>query len=153
MAAPSALTLTQAFRAWIGDGTFDLNTDTIKVGLLSSAATPNAATHSVWGDLSANEVANGNGYTTGGFSLGTNTFDQASGTAALKTTSAMPNWTGSGAGFAARYAVFYKSGTANAHVNPIIGWMLLDSAPADVSFAAGNTVTINMHANGWFTLT
>lgn len=151
MAAPSALTLFNAFKAYLGDGTIDLDTDTIKVQLHTSTFAPNASTMGVLADVS-NEVANGNGYTTGGFTLTSPTYTQTAGTAAYKTGN-NPSWTGASAGFVARYALFYKSGTANAKVNPLIGYMLLDSAPADVSFAAGNTVTITQNAAGWFTNT
>lgn len=149
MAAPSALTLYDAFKQYVGDGTIDLDTDTIKVALVSSAYTPSSA-HSVLADIT-NEVANGNGYTTGGVTLTSLSYTQTSGTA--KFTSSNPSWTGASAGFVARRAIFYKSGTANAKVNPLIGHMLLDSAPADVSFAPGNTVTITMNAGGWLTNT
>lgn len=152
MAAPSALTLFQSFKAYIGDGTFDLDTDTIKVALFTSALTPNVATQSVLADISSNEVANGNGYATGGVALTSCTFTQTAGTAAFKSGN-NPSWTGSGAGFAARYAVLYKAGNANGRTNPLIGYITLDSAPADVSFGAGNTVNLTMNAAGWFTLT
>ena len=150
MAAPSAITLYNAFKQYIGDGTIDLDTDTFKVQLQTSTYTP-ALTHTVLADLT-NEVANGNGYTTGGFTLTTPAYGQTSGTAKWSTAN-NPSWTGATSGFVARYAVFYKSGTANAKVNPLIGYMLLDSAPADVSFAVGNTVTITQNAAGWLTLT
>jgi hypothetical protein len=150
MAAPSAITLYNTFKEYLGDGTFDMNTNSFVVQLHTSTYTP-ALTHSVLADLT-NEVANGNGYTTGGFALTTPTFTQTSGTAAWKTGN-NPSWTGATAGFVARYAIFRANGTLNARVSPLIGYMILDSTPADVSIAVGNTVTISMHTNGWFTLT
>jgi hypothetical protein len=150
MAAPSAITLYNSFKEYLGDGTFDMNTNTFKVQLHSSTYVP-ALTHAVLADLT-NEVANGNGYTTGGFTLTTPAYAQTAGVAKWSTGN-NPSWTGSGAGFAARYAVFLASGTLNGRVSPLIGYMLLDSAPADVSFAVGNTVTITQNAAGWFTLT
>jgi hypothetical protein len=150
MAAPSAITLYNSFKEYLGDGTFDMNTNSFVVTLHSSTYVP-ALTHAVAADLT-NEVANGNGYTTGGFALTTPAFAQTAGVAKWSTGN-NPSWTGSGAGFAARYAVFRAVGTLNARVNPLIGYMLLDSAPADVSFAVTNTVTITQNAAGWFTLT
>lgn len=150
MAAPSAITLYNSFKEYLGDGTFDMNTNTFKVQLHSSTYTP-ALTHSVLADLT-NEVANGNGYTTGGFTLTTPAYAQTAGVAKWSTAN-NPSWTGATAGFVARYAVFLASGTLNGRVSPLIGYMLLDSAPADVSFAVGNTVTITQNAAGWFTLT
>lgn len=150
MAAPSAMTLYNSFKQYLGDGTFDLDTNTIVVTLHTSSYTP-AATHSVSGDLT-NEVANGNGYATGGVTLTSCTYNQTSGTAAFKSGN-NPSWTATGAGFAARYAVFRASGTLNGRVNPLIGYMLLDSAPADVTFVAGQLVTLSMNTSGWFTNT
>jgi hypothetical protein len=150
MAAPSAITLYNAFKAYLGNGTLDMDTNTIVVTLHTSTHTP-AATHAATADLT-NEVANGNGYTTGGFTLTGISYNQTSGTAAFKSGN-NPSWTGSGAGFSARYAVFRVMATQNTIVGPLIGYMLLDSAPADVNFAVGNTITVTQHANGWFTNT
>jgi hypothetical protein len=150
MAAPSGLTLFNSFKADIGNGTFDMDANSFVVTLHTSSFTP-ALTMAVSADLT-NEVANGNGYTTGGVALTSPTFTQTSGTAAFKTGN-NPSWTGSGAGFTARYYVLRANGTLNGKVNPLIGYGLLDSAPADVSFAAGNTVTLTQNAAGWLTLT
>lgn len=85
----------------------DWVTDTIKVGLATSAYTPNQDTHDFWNDVSANELASGNGYTTGGVTLGskTRTYDTASNTVRLDAADA--SWTFS-ATKTFRYAVCYK---------------------------------------------
>jgi hypothetical protein len=150
MAAPSAITLYNAFKAYLGNGTLDMDTNTVVVTLHTSSYTP-VLTHGATADLT-NEVASANGYTTGGFTLTGLSYSQTSGTAAFKSGN-NPSWTGSGAGFTARYAVFRVTATQNAIVGPLIGYMLLDSAPADVSFAVGNTITITQNAAGWFTNT
>ena len=150
MSAPSALTFFQTFRKWMADGTFDLDGSTFKAMLLTSSYTPNAATQSVKADIVANEVANGNGYTTGGVTLTSVTWTQSGATCTFD--AADVSWTGASSGFNARYLVIYASGTLNTHVDPLVGYMLLDSAPADVSFAAGNTVTVVWNAAGIFTL-
>lgn len=54
-----------SFKKEIMDGTLDLDTDTLYCLLVTSTYTPNIDTHSVRNDVT-NEVANGNGYTTGG---------------------------------------------------------------------------------------
>jgi hypothetical protein len=151
MAAPSALTLFNTFKANLGNGTFDMDGNSFKAALFTSSASLSAGTGEVFGDLT-NEVANGNGYTSGGVSLTSPTFTQTSGTAAFKTGN-NPSWTGSGSGFSARYMVIYASGTLNGKASPLVGFLLLDSTPADVSFAAGNTVTVTQNSAGWFTLT
>lgn len=50
------------------DGSIDLDTDTIKVALVTSSYTPDQDAHEDYADIT-NEVANGNGYTTGGETL------------------------------------------------------------------------------------
>lgn len=151
MAASGTFTLTQAARAWLMDGTLDLDTATIKAALLTSAWTPNMATQSLWGDISANEVANGNGYTAGGNTMTGLAVSQTGGVGKFAGT--VPSWTASGAGITCRYAAFYAVGTFNGRVNPLIGYYILDSAPADVVTASGNNLALNQPAAGWFTLT
>ncbi len=153
MAAPGALVIYDSFRGWIGDGTFDMNSNTFKAALVTSSYTPAQTTDQLWGDsgISSNEVANGNGYTTGGVTLTSPTFNVTASVAAFKS-STNPSWTGASSGFVARYLVIYASGTLNGHLNPLVGYMLLDSAPANVSFAVGNSVTITWNASGIFTL-
>ncbi len=149
MAAPGALVFFNSFKEYVADGTFDLNTDTFVATLHTSTFSPNVSTMTVAADLT-NEVANGNGYTTGGNTLAGVTYAQTAGTGKFDANDTA--WTGASAGFVARYLVIRKNGTANARVNPLVGYMLLDSAPADVSFAAGNTVTVVWNAAGIFTL-
>ena len=59
-----------AFKGDLMEKQVDLGTggDTIKVALLDDSHSF-SATDAVWGDVSANELANGNGYTTGGATL------------------------------------------------------------------------------------
>lgn len=87
----------------------DLNADTIKLALFT-AATAVAATDDNYAatlDGGAAEVSNGNGYTTGGNSGGASISSNTSGTETLKTTSAIPQWVASSAGFAFRYLYLY----------------------------------------------
>lgn len=56
-----------SFKAKIMDGSIDLDTDTIKVALVTSSYTPNQDTHDFFDDVT-NEVS-GTGYTAGGGSL------------------------------------------------------------------------------------
>lgn len=93
------------------DGTLDWDTDTFKCALVTSSYTPSAA-HTQWADASTNEVTTGSGYTTGGVTL-----------AGATATNTMldcndPSWTALSKTF--RYAVFYKSGTANGLTNPLV---------------------------------
>jgi hypothetical protein len=144
-----AFTLFNNAKKFLGDGTLDLDTNTIKCMMLTSAFTPNVATQSVKANIVANEVANGNGYLTGGVTVAC-TWVLAGGTVTFD--SADPSWTGATAGFAGRYLVWYASGTLNGQVDPLIGYKLVDTTPADVSVGVGVTVTFNINAAGLFTL-
>lgn len=132
----------------------DLTGATIKMALVSSAYTPSAgeAGHALWSDVSTNEIANGNGYTTGGATLSAPTATAI--TNGWKFSSGNASWTASGGNIPAwRYAVLYVSGTLWGKTNPIVGYVLGDSTPADVpATSSGNTLTINCPAAGWFDL-
>lgn len=132
----------------------DLTGATIKLALVSSSWTPDASTtgNSVWADVSANEVS-GNGWTAGGETLASVVATAISG--GYKLASASPSKTASGGSIPAfRYGVFYVSGSLWSMTNPLIGYFLGDSTPADVpATTVGNSLTINCPANGWFDIT
>lgn len=133
----------------------DLLGATVKVALVTSSYTPNAANngHSLWSSVSANEIAGGNGYTTGGYTLTTDTTSLV--TNGHNYDSEDPTWTASGSGIPAwRYAVMYVSGTLWGMTNPLVGYFLGDSTPADVpATTAGNPLTIVVNSGGWFDIT
>lgn len=124
------------------------NTANFKMALVSSTWTPNTFTNEVWADISANEISALNGYTAGGESLTGVLLYQTSGT--VKFTSNAVSWSASGGSIPAwRYGVVYYSGTLNAKVNPVVGYFLGDSTPADVpATTSGNTLTITPNASG-----
>ena len=131
----------------LADGTSDLNTNTYKMALTTSAqalATTfvGTSTDCRYSDLT-NEVANGNGYTTGGKTLAA-TWVQSVGTITFDVDDQA--WTSST--ITARYAVIYDDTTANKN---LLCFCLLDSTPADVSTTAG-TLTVTINASGVFTL-
>ena len=119
-----------------------------RLALVTSAWTPAPTTDEVWATLSANEIAGGTGYTTGGATLTSVTLTQTAGV--VKFTSAAQVWTASGGSIAAwRYGVVYYLGTLNGKVNPIVGYFLGDSTPADVpATTTGNTLTVTPNAAG-----
>ena len=131
--AAGSWTLTNNTRTYLLDGTFDLNTDSFKIALFTSASNIGASSTTYAG--LTNEVASGNGYTTGGNSV----TGSLSGTTTVTFDTTDPAvWTASGAGFTARYAVLYEvSGN-------VLAYFLLDSTPADVTITAGNTLTITV---------
>lgn len=135
----------------LADGTLDLDSNTFKMALFQS--TSNCNTLSVgtglYGDLT-NELANANGYLTGGTALTGVTWTNSSGTETFTCTA--PVWTASGGSITARFAVIYASGTLNGVTNPLLAVCLLDTTPADVTATSGNTLTITPNASGIFTL-
>lgn len=127
---------------YLGDGTIDLDSHTFNITLHTSSYTPSGA-HDVYADLT-NELATANGYTNGGAALTSVTWTRSSGVA--KFTSANQVWTASGGSITARYAVI-RSTTAN----KLLGYMLLDDTPADLTATDSNTLTVGPHAtDGWF---
>jgi len=87
-----------------------LDTDTIMIALYTSSATLNAATD---GYITANEVANGNGYTTGGEALASKTVAENSTSGVFD--AADPQWTS--ATFTARGALIYNKTLGDASSN------------------------------------
>ena len=137
------------FYEQLGNELHDLNaTDTLKMGLVLSAWTPNLTTDVTWATVDANEHANGNGYTTGGVTI-TNAAWTASGNT-LTFDCDDATWTASGGSIVARYAVIYNS-SAGA-VNDLICYCLLDNTPANVTATDGNAFTVEMNASGIFTI-
>jgi hypothetical protein len=134
------------FVADLASGVHQLQTGTthvLKVALTNTAPT---SANTVLANIT--EVANGNGYTTGGISVGTITGAQTSGTFKL-TGGTDPVWTASGAGFTARYAVLYND-TPTSPADPLIGWWDYGSS---VTLAAGETFTVDLdQTNGILTL-
>lgn len=131
------------FKKHIGDGTFDLDTDTFKIALLSSSYTP-TATHEVFATVGTYEVS-GTGYTAGGLTL-TGVTWTISGSSSIWTAT-NPSWTAST--ITARYAVIYKSGTANSLTNPLV--CCFDFGADKIT--TNGTFVINFNSSGIFSLT
>lgn len=130
--AAGTWTLPNTARTKLLNGTFDIDSDSWKVALVTSSSNIGAAS-TTWAGVT-NEVANGNGYTTGGIAVTLN----LSGTTSVAVTFATnPVWTASGAGITARWAVLYEVG------GDVLAYVLLDSTPANVTATAGNTLTID----------
>lgn len=133
-------------KQYIGDGTIDLDTHAFKVALARATYTP-ALTHNILSQVT--QTPNGNGYTTGGVSLTSVTWTETNGL--LTFDSADPSWTASGGSIIARYAVLYDD-TTTSPVDALVAYCLLDTTPADVTIADGNTLTLQISANGYFTV-
>lgn len=133
----------------------DLTGATIMVALVTSSYTPDTDSttgHSLWSDVSANEIANGFGYVTGGATLTDSAVAIAGG---FKYTSSNVVWTAAGGSIPAwRYAVVRVSGTLWGMTNPVIGYFVGDSTPADIPATTDtNILTLSIPSGGWFDIT
>jgi hypothetical protein len=100
-----------SFTTKLGES-MNLSSDTIKVMLTNTE--PNGATDESYSDISGNEVADGNGYTTGGETSAVVSWDdsQSAGTAELVLTDV--SWTASAGTIGPfQYAVCYDSTTGD----------------------------------------
>ena len=126
------------------NGSIDLDTDTIKMMLVTSTYTPNQDTHTKRSDVT-NEVV-GTGYTAGGVTLAnkTVTVDNTGNTGVFDA----DNITIATATITARGAVLYKSRGGASTADELIGYLDFGS---DISSTAGNFV-ITFSASGILTL-
>jgi hypothetical protein len=145
----ASITIFESFREYMADGTIDLDTDSFKVSLHSSSFVPTASGDSVYADVS-DELSTANGYTNGGATLASVTWNRSGGTVTWDAADTV--WTASGGSIVARYAVIRKVGTANSITDPLVAYVLLDTTPANVTATAGNTLTLQWHASGIFSL-
>jgi len=101
------------------------------------------ADNEIWADASTNEVTNGDGYTTDGETLGSSAItysgDEGKWDAIDVTWTALTK--------TMRYAYIYKLGTTNGIVDGLIGYVLLDTTPADVA-VTGIDFTLSFNAAG-----
>ena len=148
----STLTLFNAFKLYLTDGTLDLNSHTFKTTLHTSTYVPDAAAHTIYSHITG-EVANANGYTTGGKTLINTALTNTGGT--VKWTADNLVWSATGGSIIARYAVVWASGTLGGVVNPLVGYITLNDnagTPLDVTVTDGNTLTLQWNVAGIITL-
>jgi hypothetical protein len=119
------------------NGNIDLNTDTFYMLLTTSAYTPNQDTDDFRSDVT-NEVANGNGYTTGGQELTGVSVTYDSGTNQVRISWTDPSWATST--ITARTAVIYKSRGGAATADELLAYVTNDT---DVSSTNG-TFTVDL---------
>jgi hypothetical protein len=139
--AAGTWTFTNGARTRMLNGTFDFDTDAFKIALFQSTSNIGAASTTYAGVT--NEVANANGYTTGGIACAMT----LSGTTTVTVDDTVDHvWTASGGSITARFGVLYEVG------GDVVCYCLLDSTPADVTATDGNTFTLAINASGIFTL-
>src|SRR5690242_11404375 len=139
--AATAWAFTNGGRTKLLDGTFDIDTDSWKMALFLSTSNIGAASTTYAG--LTNEVANANGYTTGGIAI---TLTLAGTTTVTVDISVDPVWTAAGGSITARFAVIYEV------AGNVLCYSTLDSTPADVTATDGNTLTVGAASGTVFTL-
>lgn len=127
------------------NGTVDLTSSDIKLALLTDAYTPDLDTHTVWGDVSAAEVAAGDGYTAGGAQLPNR---------AVTRTVSITKWTGDNVTFAGltktfKYGILYVDATVNGVIKPLIAVIDFDDSGTDAVITVTDAAyTVQWHADG-----
>ncbi|HEV2674169.1 MAG TPA: hypothetical protein VGV37_06465 [Aliidongia sp.] len=132
-----------AFAAAMPNGNVNLGADTLKLMLTNTAP---VAANVQYSDISATELANGNGYTTGGAAVTIAGSTQTAGTYKLACTTPVVT-TATGALGPFRYAVLYDTTPTT---KSLIGFWDYGSA---LTLASGDTFTVTFDAaNGIFQL-
>jgi len=133
----------------------DLLGVSVKLALLTSAYVPDVGTsgHDAWDDVSAFEIAAGSNYVSGGASLAS--LAKAAVANGWKLSSANVIWTATGGNIPAwRYGVLYVEGTLWGITNPLIGYFLGDTTPANIPATTdGYPLTVNCPTAGWIVIT
>jgi len=147
--AADAMILYDVFSQQLGREGHSLNAgDVIKFALMDSGYTPNKVTDVTFSVIDADELATANGYTAGGLTIATTWITTAS---ILTFDTVDPVWNATGAGITCRWAVGYNSSCAGG-INDLIGYILLDNTPADVTAVAGTPLTLQLAALGLLTM-
>lgn len=129
----ASFTKFNSFVEALAEKTHNLGSDTLKVVLTNSAP---SASNTVLSDIT--QIANGNGYTTGGSTAATSSSAQSGGT--YKLVLADVTFTASGSMGPFRYAVLYNDTAAS---DELIGWWDYGSS---ITLAASETFTVDFDA-------
>ena len=115
----AVFTLFNSFKRYLADGTIDLDSHAFKA-VLSDVA-PNVASNTILANIT--QIANGNGYTTGGQALTSVTWaETGAGTGIFQFTAADIGWTAVGGSIGPfRWIVIYDD-TPTAPADPLVGY-------------------------------
>ena len=127
------------YDAWnaVSHNAANCDTDSFEVLLCTSSYTPNAA-HATISDITS-EVS-GNGYARQSVNV---SFTQTGGVGKFDFSD--PSFTASGGSIVARYWVLRDS-----TVDALVAWGLIDSTNVDVTTTDGNSLTMNLDADGLY---
>lgn len=128
----------------LGEGKFNFGSDSYVVVLLNSSYTPNENTDATWANLSAYEIATGNGYTQGGVALGGVAWATSSGNTTLSAYSVQ--WTSST--LTAKYAaIVRKAGASLQSTDLVVGFADLNNAGGGATVSSVNgTFQVNWNS-------
>lgn len=104
----------------------NLLTGTVKLALVTDAYTPARDTHDFWNDVSGSELANGDGYTTGGETLAGKTITYDAGSDQVRFDHNDVTWTFTAAK-TWRYGVYYIDTAGASTTDPLVGLLTWDS--------------------------
>ena len=138
-----ALVFFNKFRQAALEKKHNFATDTFKVALVTAA--PDTAVDDTWSDVSADEVAAGNGYVAGGQALDSGTLAETGGVATVDAADEVITASGGAIG-PFRYVVMYNDTATNKDL--VCYWDLGSSQ----SISDGQSLNLNFAAAGIFTL-
>jgi len=132
-------------------GGIDLDSDTIVCVLLGAGYTPNRTSHALWSDISAQEIASGSGYTSGGQALSGKAVTHSAGAGTFDADDVV--WSSST--ITAKYAALVRrAGGSLASGDLLIAYVDLDTASGSATVASLNAAfTVQWNAAGILTLT
>jgi len=119
------------------NGVMNLSSDAVKVILTNTAP---LSTNSVYADVSAGELATGNGYTAGGAAVTLTSSAQTGGLYKYIASCASPTWTASGAVGPFRYVIMYDT-TPSSPLKPLLAWWDYGSS---ITMSSGDTFTVQL---------
>lgn len=140
----ATFTFFHEFKKYLGDGTIDLDTHTFKAVLTNTA--PTAATDDQLADIT--QIANGNGYLTGGVALASVTWTETgAGLGVWRWNAADFTWTASGGSIGPfRYVIFYDDTAAG---DELVGYL---DYGTNLTVTDGNAFTVDIGTSGIFEL-
>ena len=155
MAAAEKFKMFNQAKEFIGDGTIDLDEgDAYFAWILVLDTYTEDLTDSTYADVSALEHAEANGYTTGGIPVVGSSWVNSAGTITWDC-STDPTWDAAGGSIVAERImlvhVLAGSGLPQA-TDKLICTCLMDSAPANITVTATNTLTVQLNGSGVFTM-
>lgn len=124
---------------YLVDQPADLEAVTAKLALVTSSYTPDRDTHDFWDDVSSNEVANGNGYSTGGVTLTSVLWSYDSASDQVRLDFDDPSWTFTAAK-TWQYGVIYIDTAGASSTDPVIALLTWDSSQ---TLSTAYTLTID----------